>query len=110
MHERYEILVMLLVAGFFSSSFWPVVCGWVDLMTLAGWLTLLAGFGELMIACAVLGLVISLSTLLSVLPGFLLRSFNDPCSTERRVIIRGAHHLKLVTTRFCDTSGASPGG
>lgn len=87
MHERDEILVMLLVAGFFGSSFWPVLCGWVDLMTLDGWLTLFSSYGTMVMTFAVLGLVISIGTVLIALPGFLFRCITDGESRERRIFL-----------------------
>lgn len=96
MHERDEILVMLLVAGFFGSSFWPVFCGWVDLMTLDGWLSLCASYGTMVVSCAVLGLVISIGTALIALPGFLFRCVKDRRSSERQAFLYMAGLPKIV--------------
>ena len=96
MHERDEILVMLLVAGFFGSSFWPVLCGWVDLMTLDGWLTLFSSYGTMVVACTVLGLIMSVGTLLIAVPGFMYRCITDRESAERRVFVYAAGLPKIV--------------
>ena len=45
MNERDSIALMLILAGFVGASFWPVLCGWVDLGTLAGWTELVATYG-----------------------------------------------------------------
>ena len=96
MHERNEILVMLLVAGFFGSSFWPVLYGWVDLMTLEGWLTLLSGYGNLMIACVTLGLVISTGTIVIALPRFMFRALTKKSSDQRLAVTRALRILKSI--------------
>ena len=57
MKERYEFLFMLLIACFVGSSFWPLVCGWVDISTLAGWRELIGGFISLAAVFAAFGLV-----------------------------------------------------
>ena len=88
MHERNEFLVMLLAAGFFSSSFWPVVCGWVDLTSLDGWLVLFADFGTMVIGCTVFGLMILAGNLIASLATFLYRACNDSSSKERELSMR----------------------
>lgn len=96
MHEFDEILVMLLVTGFFASAFWPVLCGWVDLGTLQGRVSLSSTYGNLVIGCIVLGLSIAIGNLMIALPVFLLHCIKDKASPERRAVIRHINVLQSI--------------
>jgi hypothetical protein len=74
MHERDEILVMLLTSGFFGTSFWPVVCGRVDIGTLAGWVELCANFGTALIVGGLLGLLAAIGYVLAGFPLWCVRA------------------------------------
>lgn len=45
MTDRDHIIIILVVACFAGTSFWPVVMGWVDVGTFAGWVELMESFG-----------------------------------------------------------------
>lgn len=45
MTDRGHIIIILVVACFAGTSFWPVVMGWVDVSTFAGWVERVESFG-----------------------------------------------------------------
>ena len=80
MTDRDHIIIILVVACFAGTSLWPVVMGWVDVGTFAGWVELVESFGT----CVLTVLVISIGGI----AGFFLLDYVAWCF--RAVVKAGA--------------------
>jgi hypothetical protein len=103
MTERDQIFIILVVACFAGTSFWPVVMGWVDLGSFDGWLELVANFGS----CALTVLVFSVGGIagyfLLDLFGWCFRALVNVHSDEREGLKRGVNTVLRTAYLLADT-------
>ena len=103
MIERDQIFLILVVACFAGTSFWPVVMGWVDLGSFDGWLELVANFGS----CALTVMVFSIGGIagyfLLDFVGWGFRVLVNVHSEDRQRTKHGVYTALRTVYRLADT-------